>query len=290
VNKQILIITGASAASLAAGGTAGYFYAKKKIGAAFDDLLEKEIDSAKTFYEDKYFNKTLEQARQITDLEKTIDTLKEALVDYENSGDADIPDEEVKDAEDEEPELSAKDQAALAEAKEKSKTKARNALTDYGKMFDEKKPDLEGLVSKNIFEVDGEKVTKRQLFADAPRKDHPPLPPRDPGNGRFRAREALPDDAEPEKDDGDYAEEPYIITELQFVRGKENYEQESGKYYVVDDTVVDVTGEVIETDIAPVLYIRNDQTKMDYQITLVTESLTAATGFTDDGDPHSQYV
>lgn len=54
MNKTVLITGGASVASLAVGAAAGYFYAKntltKKIGAEFDERLDREIDATKRHY------------------------------------------------------------------------------------------------------------------------------------------------------------------------------------------------------------------------------------------------
>lgn len=296
MNKTILIAGGASVASLAAGGTAGYFYAKKRLTDALEARLGLELESSKEFYEKKYSHELDVFKLKSRELERQVDQLKDALVDYEDSGKADISKEE----------LSEEDQKTL----EVGRQKARKALVDYGatstaKVLREQKPDLDGLVKANIFDEHGdEAINKRELFADDPHR--PQRPPRD-DKGRFLPRQAGADDSDPEPDDGDYAEDPYIITELQYARGKEGYEQESAKYYVIDETIIAADGEVIENNIIgegnlelfpeegegeelPVLYVRNDQKKMDYQIHLSTESLTAVTGFTDDGDPNSMYL
>lgn len=304
MNKSILIISGASAGSLAAGGTAGYFYAKHRIGKAFDEQLETELESAREFYQRQNQSK-------IDRLIQTIDELKARLELLENPTPQDPADADISAAELQEQTKVDLEAKAKAEAR---RHKGGKALVDYngistGKVLQEPKPALDSLVNTNVFDENGDTVpSKIELFADAPRKDKPQLPPREP-NGRFTPRSSRddddPTDNEPDPDDGDYADEPYIITANQFARGKEGYEQESGNYYVLDDTAVDVTGEVIENDVLgegnlklfpeeeddeSVLYIRNDKLKMDYQITLSTESLTAVTGFTDDGDPHSQYL
>lgn len=304
MNKTILIAGGASVASLAAGGTAGYFYAKKRLTDALEARLGLELESSKEFYEKKYSHELDVFKLKSRELERQVDQLKDALVDYEDSGKADISKEELDESDEEE--LSEEDQKTL----EVGRQKARKALVDYGatstaKVLREQKPDLDGLVKANIFDEHGdEAINKRELFADDPHR--PQRPPRD-DKGRFLPRQAGADDSDPEPDDGDYAEDPYIITELQYARGKEGYEQESAKYYVIDETIIAADGEVIENDIIgegnlelfpeegegeelPVLYVRNDQKKMDYQIHLSTESLTAVTGFTDDGDPNSMYL
>lgn len=49
MNKTILIAGGASIASLAAGGAAGYFFAKKKFYANLDELIEVEVSAVKKY-------------------------------------------------------------------------------------------------------------------------------------------------------------------------------------------------------------------------------------------------
>lgn len=306
MNKTILIASGASAASLAAGGVAGYFYAKKQLAETLEERLGLELSSAKEFYEKKYKNELSIEKDRSKALEKQIDQLKDALVDYEDPAGTDISKTELD--ENDEEELSEADQKTI----ELGRQKARNALIDYGatstaKVLQETKPSLDSLVRGNVFDEHGDDaINKRELFADSPDVHRPVRPPRD-DKGRFLPRQADSDDIDPEPDDGDYSDTPYIITELKYARGKEGFDQESATYYIIDETIIAADGEVIENDVigesnlelfpeeseeepVPVLYVRNDQKKMDYQITLSTESLTAVTGFTDDGDPNSMYL
>lgn len=314
MKKNVLIIAGASATSLAAGGAAGYLIAKARLEKAIEARIDEELKNSKAFYEKKYALVMEMADSEIAGLTETVDKLKEALVDYEDPAGVDISKEELDEAEEEEPALTPEDEEHIKALYRRGEA----ARVDYGgistaKVIQEKKPSLDSLVgggtSTNIFDEHGDDaVNKRQLFADAPRNDKPPMPsldrPRDE-SGRFLPRQHQGNDDEPEPDDGDYAEEPYIITVLQFARGKENYTQESAKYYFIDETAVLTDGNDLDIEILgesnlelfpeedgdePVLYIRNDKTKTDYQVHLVTESLTAVTGFTDDGDPNSKYL
>lgn len=153
----------------------------------------------------------------------------------------------------------------------KAQRDAEKAMVNYAGFAE--KPALSTLVQSNIFTKDSPKKT---------------LPPRDPSTGKF-----APKTVEVERN----PDEPYVITEEEFLLNDPENEQDSVLYFITDDTAVltsDYT-DVIDNDRIgesnlsafpdeepSVIYVRNEGLGIDYQITRTYDSLTAAMGLGED--------
>lgn len=259
MNKTtILIAGGASAASLAAGGAAGYLYAKRKFEATVDGLIETEVAKTK-----KYFSVLLAEAR---------------------SGKPDDPADlnrsttkDVQEPDDEEPEeLTEADLKAIEKGRE-TLARAGKALTDY-QGFAKTSNDTD-VVENNIFSSSA--TPKKQL------------PPRGPG-GKFQSKKSV---QEPEPStEGD---PPQRISEQEFLLNDGEFEQKNLLYFINDKTLIDVennnepvdeglVGEVNLTLFPPAdedggssIYVRNAGLEIDFEVRLMTESLTEFIGLGD---------
>lgn len=247
MNKLYLIAGGACMASLAAGGTAGYFLAKRKFEARVDDLIDEEVAKTK-----KYYAVLLMEAR--SGKPESINN----VITY---------DEKIEEDDEDDPqELTEEDRKVILKGRE-TLAKASKILTDYQGYA--KKPELSDIVTNNIFN-----------------KDKKPLPPRGPGgkftkNGHDSSQEKNPE------------ETPYLISQEDFLLNDGEFEQRNLLYFKDDDTLIDlennndvvdngVIGEVNLTLFPPeedsLICVRNEGLQTDYEIRLMTESLTEFMG------------
>lgn len=249
MNKIYLIAGGASVVSLAAGGAAGYFYAKKQ----FDETVEARIDVA-VLATKKYYSVQLMEAKTKPD------------------SPADIPKAKVAEpvpAEAEPDEITEKDRESL-------RRKGEAARTNYAGYSD--KPALSTVVQNNIFSNPPE--------AADPKKS---LPPKDPATGRFvpkKQRTAEDPEQEPYRIEPDVflENEPEFDQESLWWFAKDetaimvadNEEVEIGKIGAVNLTLFDPE---IEND---VIFVRNPGLGIDYQITRTFNSLTAHMGLGEE--------
>lgn len=259
IEKKYLIVGGASVASLAVGGAGGYLIAKRKFERRLDGLIALEVEKTK-----KYFNVLLAAARYTN-----------VVASDQSAAEATALDQDVTDDESQDSELTEADKAAIAKGR-MALGNAAKALTDYRGFSDKDKPSLEDVVSNNIFSSNG--TPKKQL------------PPRGPG-GKFVPKEVAPN-----------AEQtPYIITQEEYLLGEMDFEQKQLRYFKDEDTLIDpemgdaetvdngVIGEVNLTlfpDVGEgevsIICVRNEGLQVDYEIQMVTESLTAYMGLGDD--------
>lgn len=263
MNKTILIAGGASIASLAAGGAAGYFIAKKQFDKTLDHQITEEVEKTRAHF-----------FATISKLEEKVWDLEHTTYDAEPP----TPTDEVDDSSEVE-ELSEEDQKTVDKARDDMvDQRAKRALIDYQGIStrkivsEEAKPALASLVENNIFDAD--KIKEKKV-----------LPPRGEG-GRFRPKHAESASRPPEN-------EPYIITAETFLENEPEYAQESALYYVNDNTVVLATdySEAIDNAIIgevnltlfpegepSVIYVRHEKLEIDYQVTRTKDSLTEAMG------------
>lgn len=253
MNKTIIIAGGASLASLAAGGVAGYFYAKNKLGAEFDLRLEHELEEAK-----KKYSVMLSQASKPS---------PESLAKKHQRGE---PTEEEASDEPSDEEIFEQE----AETKEREKN-GKAALTNYQNFH--KAPADDGLVHQNIFSGDG--------------KHQRPLPPRDNETGRFVSQRESSDEEDKTGIEVISAEmfvanpmDNHQDALLWFINDDTLLKKED-----TDETVdvMWVGPENLTIDKFPpqrgmepqCIYVRNHSLGIDYDITLRTDSLTDFMGF-----------
>jgi len=269
VNKAILVAGGACVASLAAGATGGYLFAKNKLGKAFDARMDAELATIR-----KRHAIQLQEARQkpsLDDLEPTPTKLKSSAellgehmgVSVDNLVGPKVVEEEAPAPEE-------------LERRKKLEQRGKAALTDYAGISTQNGNGNDTLSTENIFRTD--------------KKQHPPLPPRDGVTGKFIPR---PKDEIPE-------EGPYLIDETMFLANVQEHHQRSLLWFVrnqvlcekldgeVDDFDIDRVGgldedgvcqnltkfdEKIPKDEPNYIYIRNDDLEEDYQVQLVFGTL-----------------
>lgn len=268
MNKKYLIVGGVSAvASLAAGGAGGYLVAKRKFDKKVDGLIALEVEKTK-----KYFSVLLMEAKKapIVDVLMTDKVLD--MMDAEETERSDEVEKELTEADEK---AIAKGRKVLGEAKE--------ALVNYQGFA--QKPDLSTLVTSNIF-------TK-----EAPKKR---LPPRDPTTGHFM----------PKKDQEEEGVEqtPYLISQEEFLLNDGEFEQKNLRYFKQDDTLIDVemNDEVVENAVVgavnltlfpdvsegetSIICVRNEGLEIDYEIQLMTESLTDYMGLGENEGDDNEYA
>lgn len=261
MNKTVLIAGGASVASLAAGGAAGYLYAKRKFHAQIGGIVEAEVDKTK-----KYFSVLLAEARSGK-------PANPADVLTRTSEDDELPLEAEGDVADQE-ELTEADEKAIEKGRERL-ARASKALKDYAAF------------SKN---VEGKtEVVVNNIFDNGDKKAKKTMPPRGPG-GKFVST----------RDAADKEQTPYLIDQNAFLINENEETQRNLLYFREEDTLLDLengnepvdavlVGEVNLTLFPEpdehgysAIYVRNERLETDYEIRLMTESLT---GFLNlDGD------
>lgn len=262
MNKTYLIAGGASVASLAIGGAAGYFIARRRFNTELDIRIEDELK--KTV---KHYSVLLMEAR---------------------SGKPDSP-ADIQQTEQEE-DLTPEDEEVIVQGRQ-TLANAAKALTDY-KGISTKNRDIVGADKPAL-----ETVVKHNIFTDAASQSKKTLPPKDPETGRFIKRPK--DEPAESKHDGD---DPYIITHEEFLLNEPEHEQENLYYFHNDKTLIQVydnepvdidrVGEVNLTLFPEVLEgeesivcVRNPWLQFDYEIKLMDESVTEYMGLgTEDGD------
>lgn len=153
-------------------------------------------------------------------------------------------------------------------------------------------PPLDEVVARNIFtDTTGHKPKKK-------------LPPRDAETGKFRPKKSVP--AQPKADSSN--DDPYKITEEEFLLNDGEYTQQNLLWYANDQTLVDLednneavdvgrVGEVNLTlfpeerdpNVSPTIFVRNDALQTDYEIRLTLESLTEAMGLGESDSDLEDY-
>jgi hypothetical protein len=286
MNKTILVVGGASVASLAAGAAGGYFFAKNKLGKEFDERLDQELDSVKRHHavllmQAKENKPSLEELAHAANPRRNADGILlrnkyESMGDYNKRLEEDGDEEDEEEVEEEEP-LTDEE---IAEA-EQREVEGKRALTDYQgistKGIQETEARDPGMIARNIFEK---------------HSDRPPRPPRDE-SGRF---------VKPTSDDvvelssGDTP--PYEIEMDDFLANPFNYEQENLRYFLGEDTLLDFSDSTIDNDrvgelnlkdfvsrkpnAGDRLCVRNEGLGHDYEVQLMTEPLTEYLGLQED--------
>lgn len=261
MNKSYLIVGGASAVSLAVGGTAGYLVAKRRFNAIIETRIDEEVNKTK-----KHYSVLLMEAKQ---------------------GKPDSPEDiSLSDDEEENDDLTPEDEEVVAKGRE-TLGRAAKALTDYQgissrQMSDAGKPPLEDIGGN------------RNIFSDAASRPKKVLPPREPGTGKFLPKAKTEETPEREKT-------PYIITHEEFLLGDLDFEQENLRWFVNDQTLIQVfDNEVVEIDrvgevnltLFPetaedepsIICVRNEWLQMDYEIQSTKESLTEYMGLSTEND------
>jgi hypothetical protein len=276
MNKTILIAGGASVASLAAGATGGYFFAKKKLGKEFDTRLDKELETIK-----KHHAVQLMQAKEnkpsLEELAKKIEEParddagwlvrgeNESDESYNNRVDAEYKEETLTDEE-------------IAEA-EQREVEGEKALVDY-----------RGISTKAVQSTNESPADKaRRLIG----KTNPrPLPPRGDGGKFVKRDEGTPDGVEVVTDG------PYVITQDDFLGNPFDYDQENLRYFAAEDTLLDYSNDVIMSsavgeinlknfvatnpEAGDILCVRHEAIGFDYEIQFMTEPLADYLGMTED--------
>lgn len=248
MNKIYLVAGGASVLSLAAGGAAGYLYARKQ----FNETVEARIDEA-VLATKKYYAIQLMEAKTKPD------------------SPADIPKTQVVEppAEVEADELTEKDRASL-------RRRGEAARTNYAGYSD--KPALSSVVQNNIFSNPPE--------AADPKKALPPKDPATGRFLPKKQRTVEDPEQEPYKIDADtfLENEPEFDQESLWwfekdetaIMVADNEEVEIGKIGAVNLTLFDPD---VEND---VIFVRNPGLGIDWQITRTFNSLTAHMGLGED--------
>lgn len=211
---RVLAGAGASIALFSAGSVAGYFYAKRKLVAQFDEMLQDEIMDARRYYKEHYkkLNKveefaTLDEAVEAlgvdnnrTPQERQFDAAVAAMRSYKPDGDVTVSDSTIEEAE-----------AVLRE------DRGKNVVSYNGVMTDPVSGETVGQapVAPN-FEP---KLVQRNVFSGPPGSDV----------------------------DFDYADEikartkdrPYIVSQQEFNENDPGHEQVTMTYYEGDKTMAD---------------------------------------------------
>lgn len=269
MNKTILIAGGTAVVSLAIGGTAGYFVAKKQFDDELDERIAREVGAV-----EKHYSVLLMEARS---------GKPDSPADIPKHSDRD--DVALTDAVSAHPELDETELAELEARADILRANAQYAQTNYQgistKLVSDK-PELSSLVESNIFTKDKQKKT---------------LPPRDE-TGKFVPKHQRKTElSTPEEDQTD---DPYLITAEEYLHNYTDYDQKTLRYFVKNDTLIDpenndeaVDNDVIHpanlTQFPPEdeqgqrhIYVRNDGLKTDYEVQLMEEDLTDYMGLGED--------
>lgn len=276
MNKTILVAGGACVASLAAGATGGYLFAKNKLGKAFDERMEHELSTIR-----KRHAIQLQEARTKPSLDDLEPTKRKSPAELLGEHMGVSVDNLVGPKVEEEPPVSEE-----AKRRERFEHRAKAALTDYAGISAQNGHGDVTLTTENIFRQD---------------KAHPPLPPRDTATGKF-----IPRPKEEITDEG-----PYLIDETMFLANVQEHHQRSLLWFFhnqvlcekldgeVDDFDIDKVGgldedgvcqnltkfdEKIPKDEPNYIYIRNDDLEEDYQIQLTFGTLEEYMGMGEYGD------
>lgn len=279
MNKTILIAGGAAVASLAVGAAGGYLVAKKRFDKQLPEIVEREIAGVKKYYSVMLMEAKSGKPASPADIVKNAESLDDESEDWDAETQPDEPEG-----------LSEKDKEAIAKGREHlSKAKrAMEAKTDYNAISTEKvKASSKGLIERNIFDND-----EKNVFDNIGSKKKE-LPPRDPQSGRFQSThtdQTVPAQREPEQD-------PYIISQEEFLQNEFEYEQESLHWYIRNKTLVlsaDIQEAVdiklvgegnltlfpedVPRDQPNILCVRNEVKQIEYEILLTHGDLTADIG------------
>lgn len=270
MNKTILIAGGASLASLAIGGAAGYYLGVKKMAGEFEKMLDEELAKAKKVYAVRYSEANASKPASPADIPKRSDS--------EDSLELEGDDPEEDD------ELSEEDTRALGRRREQPV----RTLVDYRNFA--KDTDNPDYVEKNIFTES----------ATTPPKTSP-LPPRSPENGRFTKR------ADPPTPTGPSNPQPYRIMQEDFLRNEHEFDSHNYIYFPDEEILVDVENDNETIDLGIVgqenltafpepdengysaVFICNERMGRVIEIRLSQQSLTsfvnlAETGMDDSGE------
>lgn len=213
MNKTILIAGGASIASLAVGGAAGYFIARRNFEEELEVRITEEVEKTK-----KYFSVRLMQAEQ-----------------GKPDSPGDIPRRPREGGEDQELQLEGEDsddEDDLSEEDTRALGRRRGqpepSLVDYRQYS--KKPDETGtIVEKNIFSDSAPEPPKR-----------PALPPKDPASGRFVKRDGPAKNPEPT---------PYLINEDVFMANEDEHDMMNYLYFPEEKILIDIEDDNAAVDI-----------------------------------------
>lgn len=205
-NTKALVAVGATAgvALFSAGSVAGYFYAKRKIVAAFDEMLQEEVQKTREYYKGRYkrLNKveefaTPEEAAQHLGLENAA---AEALASYRPSEGVVISDATILETE-----------AVLEEQKT---DRGKNVVHYNGVAVDPVTGDIQGPAPV----ADNEPI-RRNVFSEPPTTDVD-FAYADEIKGRTKSR-------------------PYIISQEEWEDNDPSHEQVEMTYYEGDKTISD---------------------------------------------------
>lgn len=286
MNKTILIAGGAAVASLAVGTAGGYFVAKRRFEKKTSAEVAREVEATK-----KYYSVLLMQAK-----EQKPDSPRDVVITKEDLGEEGADD------------ISPADRKALEQGLAKVRANRREkpapredaeqALVDYSgistKATKKASPAKRATKAQPTTESDESGLEHHNIFADPPRTPKKALPPRDEVTGSFRRKTPREEEYDP----------PQIITAEDFLLNDPEHNQDSLYYFVNDKTLVlqadpsepvdrNLIGEVnltlfpVVADEEPsMIYVRNDVLSVDYEVQLMTESLTdfIGLGTEDDGD------
>lgn len=263
INKTFLIAGGASLASLALGGAAGYLVAKKKFETLLVETVARENAATKKHYAIKLMEAQSGKPEKATDLVITQDVAAIANAVLEDL-DADDPEEPVV------TEISKEESRKL-------RKDANVALTNY-QAYSEKPGTTNGVQQHNVFETNKDK-NKR------------PLPPRGDG-GRFRPRSEVqspPSEIEPEQ----ITAEEYLENPMEFLQETLRYFRRNATLLDINNDPVDVdkVGQVFLTLFPEVpdghdsfIYVRNQVLGTEWEIKLMRNDITTYLGLGDT--PH----
>lgn len=265
MNKTILVAGGASLASLAAGAVGGYFFAQNRLGKAFDERLEAELEATK-----RYYGRLLAEAHEkpkpsLDELVKKSKTTAAQMAEHLGTSVDGLIGKDSKDG-DEPIEDEPTDEQILAQ--EARQVKADTALTDY-----------RGASAKASEKNGDSEVVSTNIFADAPKTQRPP---RDPENGRFIPRNSN----ESTEDD------PQIITQEEFLdEVPDGFVQENLRYFIKNKTLLDTSDEVVDIErvgevnltlfpeqepdarFPAMICVRNRFRRQDYEVMLIQEDI-----------------
>lgn len=253
MNKIVLIAGGTSAVSLAVGGAAGYFYARREFNKKVEPLITEQVDKTK-----KHYSILLEEARK---------GKPESIMDIPISNEEEL-----------ELELEAEDPPATADVASPAvdsfiRSQANKAMIDYRGMSDKPQPDAP-VATENVF--------------DQPANKARPLPPRDPVTKRFVPRERQsPADEEPktitleqfvENEDGHQQ-----VSLMYFANEKTLLDPMTKETVDLDEVGAENldTFPVVDAGVTCEIYIRNGGLQQDYDITKTEDDLTDWLGLGD---------
>lgn len=257
MNKTILVAGGASVASLAAGAVGGYFFARKKLGKAFDERLDQELASAK-----RHYGLLLAQAKENKPSLEELAALRQTTVAAVEPETEDDPrtDEEIAEAE----------QRAV---------EGKKALVDY-----------RGISSKaSADNGDSPAMRARRIFDKASDR---PLPPRDDTGKFVKQEEVIPDEVATSStppyiiSHDDFLNNPYEYSQenLKFFYSEDTLLDPHDE--VIDNALIGDENLKIFLEEGPeagsLMCVRNEALSYDYEIQYVTEPLTEYMGLTED--------